>query len=66
MTAPMFTNAWTTSQVVMPVAMRVPNRSLARMAVRMPSTARATKRAMTSVAPTRPSSSPMIEKMKSV
>ena len=50
----------------MPAATSMPNRSGARSAARTPRHAKATKQAMTSSAPIRPSSSPMMAKMKSV
>src|SRR5581483_8072427 len=65
-TAPMFTKACTHSHVVMPTAMRRPNGSSARNAMRMPRNPSATNRPTTRAAPNRPSSSAMIAKMKSV
>ena len=61
-----FKNAWPTSMQVRPPAIIVPKSSLARLAISKPHTSTATKSAMTNSAPTRPSSSPIIEKMKSV
>src|SRR5581483_7527682 len=66
MTAPMLMIACTTTQAVTPDATSMPNRSGARVAVRTPNTARAANRATMRMAPSRPSSSPMMAKMKSV
>ena len=64
-TTPMFTNAWMQSHAVIPPASSAPNVSGARIAVRMPATARMPNNAITTVAPRKPNSSPMIAKMKS-
>ena len=63
---PRFTTAWSVTQVVMPAASSMPNRSGARRAIIPPSTAIATNRPMVSRLPSRPNSSLMFEKMKSV
>ena len=65
-TAPMLITAWLVTQVVTPTASRLPNRSGARVAARSPYQARAKKSPRRRTAPTRPSSSPTTEKMKSV
>ena len=65
-TAPILMNAWLTIQQVMPMARKRPKRSGARAAVRIPRKASAPKRPTTRRLPIRPSSSPMMAKMKSV
>ncbi len=62
----MFTNACTAIIVVSPSATNDPNVSSARIAIRRPRHAMRQKQISTPVAPTRPSSSPMTAKMKSV
>ena len=62
----MLMNACATSQVVMPHATRPENVSGALIAIRYPWYAMTMKSATTAKVPTRPHSSPMIAKMKSV
>src|SRR5262249_28333685 len=65
-TAPMFTIAWPTIQMVAPAAARRMKVSSARRATRRPAKARPPYSSATHSVPTSPSSSPMIAKMKSV
>ncbi len=62
----MFTNACSTSIIVMPIARNAPKPSGARNAVRMPRHAITEKHTRTTLAPTRPVSSEITAKMKSV
>jgi len=64
-TTPMLTNAWTVMKTVMPAASSPPNVSGAPRATRRPRYATMRKSTMTRSAPAKPSSSPMIAKMKS-
>ena len=66
MTAPMLSSACTTTQVVMPTARSMPKRSGARSAAMIPATPITTKPQITEAAPSMPSSSATIAKMKSV
>jgi len=65
-TTPMLMRAWKVIQAVIPAAIRPPNVSGARSAVRTPAQARATNSAMTTRPPTIPSSCATCEKMKSL
>jgi len=65
-TTAMFTHAWRTSQVVMPVAMSAPAASGARSARRTPRYARTRNSMITESVPIIPSSSPRIAKIESV
>jgi hypothetical protein len=65
-TAPMLTTAWTTIHAVSPAAARRANRSGTRRAIRSPAKASPPYRKVTHTVPTRPSSSPMMAKMKSL
>jgi hypothetical protein len=60
------TRACTNSHATMAPAVRRENMSRLRCATRMPEYASTAKRIRTATVPTRPSSSPMIAKMKSV
>ena len=62
----MLKNAWNAIIVVKPRATKVPNRSGARIAARRPRQVITQKQATTTVEPTRPSSSAMTLKMKSL
>ena len=64
-TTPMLMNAWRHSQAVIPAASSAPNVSGAPSAIRIP-VRQTTNSPTTMAAPTSPSSSPMIAKMKSL
>jgi hypothetical protein len=64
-TAPMLTTACSTIQAVIAVAARRQNTSGTRRATRRPAKASPPYSAVTHIVPTRPSSSPMMAKMKS-
>ena len=64
-TAPMLTNACMQNQAVTPIASSRPNRSGACRAMRTPMMPSSTNSPTTTIDPTRPSSSPMMAKMKS-
>lgn len=61
-----FKNAWNTIITVRPAASKEPNGVLAWLAIRKPPRMNTKKATITRSAPTRPNSSPMIAKMKSV
>ncbi len=61
----MFRKAWNTSQMVMPAASSMPKRSGAPRAARTPKKAMSTKARITAEAPSRPTSSATMAKMKS-
>src|SRR5579864_9560298 len=65
-TTPMLRTAWPTSIVVSPETRSAPYRSGQRAAIRYPQTASAANSRITTMLPMRPSSSPMMAKMKSV
>ncbi len=65
-TTAMFTHAWNTSHTVTPVARRVPARSGADSAMRMPLNAMTRKSTTTARVPRSPSSSPSTAKIESV
>ncbi len=65
-TAPMLITACAITHTVTPAASSEPNRSGAGIAMRTPSTANTANRPSTRKHPIRPSSSPMMAKMKSV
>jgi hypothetical protein len=65
-TTAMFTQAWSASHTVMPVAMSVPVGSSERIAIRTPRYARARNNSTTASVPARPSSSPRTAKIESV
>ncbi|PLC13007.1 hypothetical protein AUQ48_13220 [Kocuria flava] len=62
-TIPMLMNAWPTSQVTTPAVARRTKGSRARRMTRAMARAMSANRARISTVPSRPSSSPMIEKM---
>ena len=64
-TPPTMRKAWNEMAAVRPVAENAARSLLARAAVVRPRTAKSMKSMSTAVAPSRPSSSPMAEKMKS-
>ena len=66
MTMAMLRNAWNTIMMVQPPATMVPKLSGAVRAMRMPAHSTSRNSAITASAPTSPSSSPMMAKMKSV
>ena len=65
-TAPTLMTVSAAIQATSATASRPPKRSGARAAARSPNQTKATRRPSTQSAPTRPSSSPITEKMKSV
>ena len=62
----MFTNTCTVNSTVTPMAIKVPNRSLAEPAMRMPLNKTNANRPRTVMLPRNPFSSAMTEKMKSL
>ena len=66
MTQAMFKNAWKTSITVQPPATMVPISSSERSAMESPANRTPKNSSTTAMAPTRPSSSPMTAKMKSL
>ncbi len=64
-TPPTMRKAWKQMEVVRPAAVKAAMSDLARAAVAKPRTAKSMKSSSTALAPKRPISSPMAEKMKS-